>query len=381
MGNRVTASELITQASVRLDSLTGLRWWAAFAVFLYHMRVFAPLPEGALTAIIDYGYMGVTFFFVLSGFVLTWSLRPEVSKSTFYLRRFARIWPSHIVALLLALPVFYTFGAIAEGSFLKPFDALIISLSIPVIQAWWADPIILFSGNPAAWTLTVEALFYALFPFVSLVLIRFLKRGALVVALFAMLFAFVYRMLVIIWPASFLALIPLPIIRVPEFIFGMALAWAMRNGWRPRVHPLIGVGLLILAIAALAYVARLPNLSILALFSNEIVTVIVGVCILSVATFSLKGKRTFFDSRWQIVLGEWSFAFYLVHATIIYGFLRVLGLQPASWLNLLWYPVLLLVGVLVAAVIHKTVEKPFEKRLRSWKDNRDTLQKNLHISS
>lgn len=86
----------------RLDSLTGLRWWAAFGVFLHHMTNLAPLPVHAALALGNYGVM---FFFVLSGFVLTWSAQ-AVSTSTFYWRRFARIYPAHLVALALAVPVF-----------------------------------------------------------------------------------------------------------------------------------------------------------------------------------------------------------------------------------------------------------------------------------
>lgn len=43
----------------RLDALTGLRWWAAFAVFAFHARKFAPLPGYSLMA---YGNYGVSFF-------------------------------------------------------------------------------------------------------------------------------------------------------------------------------------------------------------------------------------------------------------------------------------------------------------------------------
>lgn len=124
-------STAVGTANVRLDALTGLRWWAAFMVFLFHMRVFAPVPQ-PLAAVFDQGYLGVTFFFVLSGFVLTWSLKPGVSTSTFYWRRFARIWPATMVALLLAIPVFYSIGLgqSTPALELKPFDLGILALSV-----------------------------------------------------------------------------------------------------------------------------------------------------------------------------------------------------------------------------------------------------------
>ena len=120
----------------RLDALTGLRWWAAFVVFVFHMvnrhRAAARADRRGLQ---PSGYLGVTFFFVLSGFVLTWSARPERDKRTFYWRRFARIYPSHFVTLLLAIPVFYSFSS-RPGSWVKPFDLGILSLSVVLLQGW-----------------------------------------------------------------------------------------------------------------------------------------------------------------------------------------------------------------------------------------------------
>lgn len=71
----------------RLDSLTGLRWWAAFGVFLYHMQNFAPVP--VLSQFAPYGNSGVAFFFVLSGFVLSYSAKETTTTRNFYWRRFA----------------------------------------------------------------------------------------------------------------------------------------------------------------------------------------------------------------------------------------------------------------------------------------------------
>ncbi len=164
----------------RLDALTGLRWLAAFWVFGYHMQVFGPLPV-PFDFPLRLGFLGVTFFFVLSGFVLTWSMRPGLRVSTFYVRRFARIWPAHMVALLLAIPVFYTLAA-PEHSWVKPFSVPILLLSVVLLQGFSKDPAILFSGNPAAWTLSCEALFYAIHPYLGALLRRLALRGALLVA-------------------------------------------------------------------------------------------------------------------------------------------------------------------------------------------------------
>ncbi len=364
----------LAHPTARLDALTGLRWWAAFVVFFYHMLVFAPLP-GVVSVVFAQGYLGVTFFFVLSGFVLTWSARPAVSTSTFYWRRFARIYPAHVVALLLAIPVFYTLAPIPPGSFLKPFDPAILSLSFLLLQGWWLAPAILFSGNPAAWTLTCEAFFYAIHPFVSRVLQPLARHGALLFALGAVVVAFGYRTAAYIWPDAWFAALPLPLVRVSEFILGMALAWAIRSGWRPRIHPFVGIGALLGVVLAIAliptYFSHIPGLSLIPSFGNELFTLACALSIVAVAGATLQGRRSLFASPLQVRLGEWSFAFYLVHATFIYIALRIFGLQEPSWRNLGWFAVLLAVDLVAAWALHSFVERPLEKRMRRWKDRRD----------
>lgn len=372
------SSPVLAQPTQRLDSLTGLRWWAAFAVFLYHMNNFAPLP-GATQAILLNGYLGVTFFFVLSGFVLTWSARPNVPTSTFYWRRFARIWPSHIVALLIAIPVFYTIAPVPEGSFLKPFDLGILLLSVIVIQAWWSNPAILFSGNPAAWTLTCEAFFYALHPWISRVLVPMAKRGALLLAAGVVVYAFAYRVTVLFVPGLGLDVVPVPVQRLPEFVLGMALAWALRSGWRPRIHPLIGVAVPLVLILVHFFSERLfPTARLTWMIDatmNELFTVACGIAIVSLAVHVLRGGRLWFASPWQVRLGEWSFAFYLIHATFIYLALRIFGFQPPSWGNLLWFAALFVVDLVAAWALHTFVERTLEKRMRRWKDDRDARRR------
>lgn len=376
----LTPSATLAAPTQRLDALTGLRWWAAFMVFFYHMRVFAPLP-GPITLMFDQGYLGVTFFFVLSGFVLTWSMRPGVSTSTFYWRRFARIWPAHIVALIFAALVFYTFDPIPEGSFLKPFELGILLLSVVLLQGWFANPAILFSGNPAAWTLTVEALFYALHPWVSRVLTPLAKRGALWVGVAAIVWAFAYRAGVLFWPESWLVHVPMPITRLPEFILGMALAWAMRSGWRPRLHPIIGVGSLVAIVFGIVVAIVYPSVWPFSYFGNELFTVAVGLAIVSLTAYTLSGRKSMFETKLQVKLGEWSFAFYLVHATAIYLALRICGYQEPSWRNLGWMLIIFAVDVVLAWALHAFIERPIERRMRKWKDRRDQAKAAVPVAS
>lgn len=87
----------------RLDSLTQLRFVCAAAVLLGH-TVGNFLPDTPANRITTHGYVGVTFFFVLSGFVLTWTWR-DGSRAAFWRRRAARILPLHLATWCIALVV------------------------------------------------------------------------------------------------------------------------------------------------------------------------------------------------------------------------------------------------------------------------------------
>ncbi|MET1016757.1 MAG: hypothetical protein ABWX76_08060, partial [Leifsonia flava] len=92
--------------------------------------------------------------------------------------------------------------------------------------------------------------------------------------------------------------------------------------------------------------------------------------IAAAAWSDLTGKRSIMRWRPFVILGEWSYAFYLVHATVIYALLAVVGQQPKGWANILWYAVLLVVTLAAAAALHYLVERPCERFLRSWWDAR-----------
>jgi peptidoglycan/LPS O-acetylase OafA/YrhL len=367
----VTFTSPLTERMPRLNALTGLRWWAAFLVFCYHIEVFAPFP-GAISAVFAQGYLGVTFFFVLSGFVLTWSASARVSQSTFYWRRFARIYPSHFVALIFAIPVFYAILPGDHPSWVKPISVGALALSVVLLQGWSHTPSILFGGNPAAWTLSFEGFFYAVHPYVSKLLNPLSKRGALIFAVVTSGLAFTYRGLVLTFPDQWFAHVPLPPVRLTEFVLGMALAWAFRRGWRPRIPITVGIGAIAVVVASIALLpVLLPGETITFIvtgYGNELATVAFALAIVAIAQRALSGHNSHFASTVQVRLGEWSYAFYLVHATFIYIALTIFGPQASSYRNVGWFGLVLVFALAGAAALHHRVERPMEKRLRAWKD-------------
>lgn len=367
----VSTTVLPTSGRPRLDSLTGLRWWAAFAVFGHHMLNFAPLPGAAVLTL---GHYGVAFFFVLSGFVLTWSARAHTTMPTFWWRRFARIYPASIVALLVAIPVFYSFDPDPAQWWVKPVVPGILLLSVVLLQGWSRDPVILFSGNPAAWTLTCEAFFYSLHPFINKVLRPMRLRGSLLAAGAVIAVMFAYRLSVMAWPGTWLAQLPFPVARLSEFVLGMCLASAMLAGWRVHIKPvhcyIVGGAFVVWIGLSAARGAADPVTRFFLSSSNEWIVILCAVTIAAVARRDLTGGFSLLRSKALVALGDWSYAFYLVHATIIYALLAIVGRQPAGWAAFAWTALLLALSLAGAAALHLFVERPLERRMRSWWDAR-----------
>ncbi len=88
--------------SPRLESLTVLRGFAALAVVVFH-AVLAFSPGSPLVHATRALPVAVSFFFVLSGFVLTWSWTDDRPLAAFWRDRAARILPVYLFAWLIAV--------------------------------------------------------------------------------------------------------------------------------------------------------------------------------------------------------------------------------------------------------------------------------------
>lgn len=270
--------------------------------------------------------------------------------------------------------MFFRFVAVSADSWVKPISLGILLLSVVLIQGWWRDPTILFFGNPAAWALTCEAFFYALHPAINRILGRLAKRGALILAVGTVGAAVAYRVCVLAFPGLAFSDVPWPIVRITEFIIGMAITRAIASGWRVTLNPvwcyLVG-GLILGAIGfGGRFSVRFPALSAALPFANEIIIVIFAVTIAAIAARDLRGGRSLLRSRPFVALGDMSYAFYLPHATVIYSMIWVVGVHGFGAFTAPLWLLALAASIGGAAALHYLLERPLEKRMRSWWDRR-----------
>ena len=244
----------LQESRPRLPAITSLRFFAAFHVALFHMKEMGVITSpGWLKSFAGIGYVGVSFFFVLSGFILVYTYAGRtLNLRDFWQARFARIYPAYLFSLVLFFPFFY-FGALKMHvpffAFAEQHFVVACLLVLTLLQAW--VPPAALAWNAVAWSLSVEAFYYLVFPF-ALPKFSKLSRTALLASIAVF---WVAGMAV---SAGFLALRApgapyvgstdwsagvqfvkfFPLVRLPEFLMGMACGFLfLRSERRSSVGP------------------------------------------------------------------------------------------------------------------------------------------------
>ncbi len=352
-------------ARSRLPSLTGLRIFGSVAVVLCHVgNGFA--NSAPLNVAAAYGYAGVSFFFMLSGFVLAWSYVAGQPVRRFWWQRFSRIWPLQMLVMVFAWTVLAaderipgTLGHIAEAL---------------LIQSWFPDSRIYAGGNGVTWSLSNEMFFYLLFPLAMVLLRRLRARGLAVVAAVT-LAVMVGPPLVLL--AAHVALpdylyywlfFVFPPYRFCEFLLGMVLGRAMVLGWRvpaPIASCLAATAGIAWVVWAITIYTVRSGSAVPRPFVALLAVPFFAWLLLASATRDLRPGRWWLGSRPLQLLGGWSYALYLIHAPTL------VVTSPLGWWNNpggLWgladFLGYLALTLAVAAALHHLVEKPIERRLR-----------------
>ncbi len=186
--------------SVFIRQLTGIRFVAAFWVFAYHLQgpfnVLGLLSIPVVGDVMRVGRLGVDLFFALSGFILTHTYLTRMGPKLrggdtvrFWWLRLARIYPVHIVMLIVAgLAVFAQARVLGEDIDRDWWNPIDFVKNLLLIQEWGPNPE--RGWNFVAWSLSMEWLAYLVFPLLVLVLWRLHKKiptFVLVIAWFAMM--------------------------------------------------------------------------------------------------------------------------------------------------------------------------------------------------
>jgi peptidoglycan/LPS O-acetylase OafA/YrhL len=130
-----------------IEALTGLRFFAALLVVVSHFPQIIPIDSFQVT-LVRQGAAGVTIFFVLSGFVLTYNYADAFRNSTagtlaFMRARIARIWPISVVSLAITTSILLWWA--------NTSSAATWVVNLLMLQALVPTKAMLLSWNPPAW--------------------------------------------------------------------------------------------------------------------------------------------------------------------------------------------------------------------------------------
>lgn len=354
----------------RLPSLTGLRWLAAFIVFCYHIGtlgvIHSPSSGPSTTekhweAVFSQGDIGVAFFYVLSGFVLTWVWKPTDTRTAFWRRRVAKIYPNHIVTWAIVLGI----TVLLWGD---PVNKVVALLNLVLIQPWFYGSFhgfsIGYSVNTVSWSLGCEMFFYLCFPFVH-PLLRRLRTRDLYWAAFVIcgLTYCCQHWQYYFFPhnpqGSFWFVYMFPPVRSLEFWLGVVVALLVqRKRW-------YGPGLWLSTVIAVGVYYLNGTQFIPGNWHTIYFDLCCAMLIAAAAQADLAG--TFSPWRWRtlVFLGEISFAFYLVHVAMIQNIMR--EWYPHGWHGstlVIVIPGLWCAATLLAWLLYRFVEVPCMRLLR-----------------
>jgi peptidoglycan/LPS O-acetylase OafA/YrhL len=210
----------LTRHRPPLNALTGIRFFAAWYVVFFHTRLSANLLEHhhALAGnFLANGFLAVPLFFLLSGFILAYTYHGQIHgpgrARRFWEARFARIWPLYMLSLLFSSIPSFTLPPIGQTL-----------AAIFMVQAWNPlNPHLAVIWNGVCWTLSVEALFYLVFPPVQIALEKLSNRSQLLFIALMLLLCLLIGNTKDQARTDWIGYIPIPVLHLPEFFTGVTM--------------------------------------------------------------------------------------------------------------------------------------------------------------
>jgi peptidoglycan/LPS O-acetylase OafA/YrhL len=350
-----------------MPALTGMRIFAALLVVVYHfgqeLLVNAPWPVRNLAAT---GHVGVSLFFILSGFILMYSYEGKFDEPEFPRRflaaRLARIYPLYALSLLVSAPMYLIGLAARNTDAAFAWKALVAAGSRFTLMHAWSGVLLGFWNIPS-WSLSVEWFFYLVFalPFAATFARRW--RPNLVATAVGL-----WLIAVAVGIGLWLLRVPFgdelfkfnPLAHLAQFAIGVCIAkaWLVH---RPAIPGPAADAIAVATVGVLALSAWVPAQFIqfggLAFVFGPLIVAFAG------------GRGLFakvFSTRPLVFLGEASYGVYILHWPIMelcLAFGRSRGIAANTAPFFLSY---LAITLVVSSLSFEYVEVPARDRLRKW---------------
>lgn len=337
-----------------LPAIAGLRFYAALHIVLLHTLRAGWLPP-EVARLTKWGASTASLFFILSGFILTWAYAApagglRVPAREFLRRRLVRLYPAAIVCHLIAVPlVWSSYGPVERW--------LRAAATAGGVQAFW--PPFANSFDSPAWSLSYLALGYLLLPSVLRRTAAWTPRrllGGMAVLWAAMLAP--AAAFVLAQPANPVwrtALFTFPLVRLPEFLFGVLLARLLLAREWPRLPAWVAPSAAALLIGTLV----LTPAVLFPMNHNGLWAPLHAVLLWALAAGSAGWMHRVLGAAPSRRLGEASLAIYLLHVPL-YAWMVHLAGDVAAWSALpsaVFYAVYLTLVVVLGMALDRALER------------------------
>lgn len=332
----------------RYQELDALRGIAAIFVLLFHCVLFADLWH----SIFLFGTTGVDLFFIISGFVMFFSIQKISSAKQFIVNRFSRLYPTYWAA------VTFTFILIILEFVFKlhesQYDILGYLGNMTMFQYYLSIPDL----DGPYWTLIIEMLFYIVIILLyQLRMLRFLIPGGIVVSIITTILCNYFYEIGII--KEIVYWFPL-VLYLPLFLTGILFYQLYKERTQITYRYICILLCLLIQISLFKFAGRSNYYLSVTQYS-----VMLGIFFL-LFTFFIHNKLYFIVNRITLFLGKISYALYLIHQHIT--IMVILPISTQTFKINLWVAILLIdlpIVIAIAALITYKIEIPFRKKLKA----------------
>lgn len=338
----------------KIDQLTFTRFIAAISIVIYHTgKDIYPFNHESIRFLFEGAYIGVSYFFVLSGFIMVFAYqaRPHVSPLYYYRNRLARIYPLYFLVMVIFAAERWARGEFNAGQTL---------LCLLMLQSWVPGQALAL--NSPSWSLSVEVLFYAVFPFIFNALYT---RARLKPLLLGVISFWMASQMLMYWmlssglyqgyPSPSHDLIYyFPLMHLNEFLLGNVAALVL--GVLATRHG--GNYTLLLAVLVAVVVLLLKYTTAVSIYHDGLLAILF--CSFMIALSLDHGPvSALFSKRPFVFLGEISYAIYLSQF-LVYGVVKRMKIQD----SLVLFLVYLLCLLITSALLYHFVESPARKMIQ-----------------
>ncbi|WP_322970475.1 acyltransferase [Faecalibacter sp. LW9] len=344
-----------------LNSLTSLRFFFAFAVFLSHLTfVQTDLKwyNWLKNVVFFEGYVGVGFFFILSGFVLALNYKhkiidqPHFSYKNFYIARMARIYPLHVLTFAVMIPL-----VIVQGLF--GWDKALLNISL--LHTYIPIKDYNFSINNVSWSISTEFFFYLMFPMYVIGLHRYkwLKYVLFIIAIPLLIYfePFVTGNKDLEKGIYYVN----PLVRSLDFIIGILLCDVYQKIKDTKISvakgTLFEIGALVIFVLFFSFYDEVVRT-----FRYNIYYWIPMILITLVFALQRGMLSKILQNKPLIYLGEISFGFYMIHMIVIkYG--NYFFPEGNDFIKIGAYFIL---AIMLSIICFEYFEKPLAKKIKTY---------------